>query len=838
MAINDNLDLNARKHSHTTLLRKKFRFRIDSKSLNKVYVLVVLDLSKVANPLYSLRDKDLFKSKDPQVVVAAAKLPILNPNEFDLWKMKIEQYFLMTDYSLWEVILNGDSPTLTKIVDGVVQSIAPTTAEQRLAKKNKLKARGTLLMALPDKHQLKFNIHKDAKTLMEAIEKRLQFLLFQNVDSLSVAVIYSFFAKSQVYDKTGLGFDIQVFDREVFDYDELHSQESNNSVPKSPENDRYKTGEGYHVVPPPYTGTFMPYKPNLVFNDDPTASESVANVFHVELSAHKPSKDMSKTLRPDAPILEDWTSDSEDETEIRSVPKQKEPSFVPLSKHVKTPRKFVKKGNPQQALKDKCVIDSCCSRHMTRNISFLSNFEEINGRYVAFGGNPKSGKITSKGKIKTGKLDFNDLYFVKKLKFNLFSISQMCDKKNSVLFTDIKCVVLSSDYKLPNENQVLLRVPRENNMYNVDLKNVVLSGDLTCLFAKAILDESTLWHRRPGHINFKTMNKLVKGNLVRGLPSKIFENNHTCVACQKGKQHRASSSKDETSAILKTFITGKFDGKANEGCLVGYSVNSKAFRVFNSRTRIVQETLHINFLKIKPNVAGIGLKWLFDIDTLTKFINYQPVVARNQATHNAGIKENLDAAKVRKETISAQQYVLLPLWSTSSQDPQNTDADVAFDVKENEKDVHVSPSRSDKSKKHDDKAKRVDRGKSHVDSSIGVRDLRAEFEEFSINSTNRVNAVSAPVTAAGPNPTNSTNSLNTASPSDTAVSPNIRIDGKSSFVDPSKYLDDLDMPELEDIIYSNEEEDVGAKAGISNLETNISVSPILTTRVYNDHPIT
>nr|GEU63344.1 ribonuclease H-like domain-containing protein [Tanacetum cinerariifolium] len=105
-------------------------------------------------------------------VVSTAKLPILNPNEFDLWKMRIEQYFLMTDYSLWEVILNGDSPVPTRLVKGVTQPVAPTTVEQKLARKNKLKARGTLLMALPDKHQLKLNLHKDAKSLMEAIEKR------------------------------------------------------------------------------------------------------------------------------------------------------------------------------------------------------------------------------------------------------------------------------------------------------------------------------------------------------------------------------------------------------------------------------------------------------------------------------------------------------------------------------------------------------------------------------------------------------------------------------------------------------------------------------------------
>nr|GFC15711.1 putative ribonuclease H-like domain-containing protein [Tanacetum cinerariifolium] len=108
---------------------------------------------------------------------------------------------------------------------------------------------------------------------------------------------------------------------------------------------------------------------------------------------------------------------------------------------------------------------------MTDNISYLLDFKEINGGYVAFGVNPKGGKITGKGKIKTCKLDFDYVYFVKELKFNLFSVSQMCDKKNNVLFTDTECVILSSDFKLPDENHVLLRVPRENNMYNVDLKN-------------------------------------------------------------------------------------------------------------------------------------------------------------------------------------------------------------------------------------------------------------------------------------------------------------------------------------------------------------------------------
>ncbi|GJX97120.1 hypothetical protein Tco_0352918 [Tanacetum coccineum] len=149
-------------------------------------------------------------------------------------------------------------------------------------------------------------------------------------------------------------------------------------------------------------------------------------------------------------------------------------------------------GNPQMDLQDQGVIDSGCSRHMTWNMSYLTNYEEIDRGYVAFGGNPKGGKITRKCTIKTDNLDFENVYFVRELKFNLFSVSQMCDKKNSVLFNDTECIVLSPNFKLIDESQVLLRVPRKNNMYSVDLNNIVPKGGLTCLFAKATSDESKL----------------------------------------------------------------------------------------------------------------------------------------------------------------------------------------------------------------------------------------------------------------------------------------------------------------------------------------------------------
>ncbi|GJZ88314.1 putative ribonuclease H-like domain-containing protein [Tanacetum coccineum] len=134
-------------------------------------------------------------------------------------------------------------------------------------------------------------------------------------------------------------------------------------------------------------------------------------------------------------------------------------------------------------------------------------------------------KFLEKGKIKIGSLDFDDVYFCKELKYNLFSVSQICDKKNNVLFTNTECLVLSSDFKLLDESQVLLRVPRKDNIYSVDQKSVVPTGGLTCLIAK--------------------------GDLVKGLPSKIFANDHSCVACQKGKQHKASYKTKLVNSISK-----------------------------------------------------------------------------------------------------------------------------------------------------------------------------------------------------------------------------------------------------------------------------------------------
>nr|GEX06826.1 hypothetical protein [Tanacetum cinerariifolium] len=196
-----------------------------------------------------------------------------------------------------------------------------------------------------------------------------------------------------------------------------------------------------------------------------------------------------------------------------------------------------------------------------------------------------------------------------------------------------------------------------------------------------------------------------------------------------------------------------------------------------------------------------GPTWLFDIDTLTKTMNYQPVIGGNQSNPNAGVQEQFDAKKAGEEII--QQYVLFSVWSFGSTNPHNTNGDAAFDEKEPESEVNVSPC--------------------------------SKFEDFFDNSNNEDNVVCTLVLAVGQLSPNSTNTFSHAGPSNAVAS---LTHEKSSCINTSQYPNDPNMPELEDITYSDDEDDVGTEAGFNNLETSIIVSPIPTTRVHKDHPLT
>nr|GEW91674.1 ribonuclease H-like domain-containing protein [Tanacetum cinerariifolium] len=429
-------------------------------------------------------------------------------------------------------------------------------------------------------------------------------------------------------------------------------------------------------------------------------------------------------------------------------------------------------GNLHHTLQDKGVIDSGCSKYMTENMSYLSNFESINEGYVAFGGNPKGSKITGKGKIRTGKLDFDDVYFVKELN-NLFSVSQMRDKKNNVLFTDTECIVLSSDFKLPDES-----------------------------------------HGKQHRASCKT--------------------NPVSSICQSLK------SKDETSPILKTFITG-IENQLSLMRKIIRSDNGTEFKNHDlnqfygmkgiKREFSVARTPQQNGIAERKNRTLIEAARTMLADSLLPIPFWAEAVNTACYVHN---KANLMGRFMRDfwlDTLGGKCSTIRAFfsWSFGSNDPQNTDDDTTFEVKENEfkvekpeSEVHVSPNSSAKTKKHDDKTKREDKGKNHVELSIGVRKLIEEIKNFTDSSTNEVNATSTLVPAIGQNSTNSTNTFSAAGPSNTTISPTL---GESSYMDPSQYPDDPDMPALGDITYSDDdEEDVSAEADFTNLKTTITVN--------------
>ncbi|GJT77841.1 putative ribonuclease H-like domain-containing protein [Tanacetum coccineum] len=1044
-------------------------------------------------------------------MVTAVKLLVLNPGEFKLWKMRIEQYFLMTDYALWEVIVNGDSPQPKRTVDGVEQTYPPTTAEEKLERKNELKARGTLLMALPNEHQLKFNTYKCAKTLMDAIEKRfggnkeskktqktllkqqygnfngsssegldqtfdkLQNLISQleimgetiSQEDMNLKFLRSLLSEWKTHtlisrnkpdldtlSRDDLYKNLKIYETEIDanDLEEMdlkwqmamltirarrflnktrgkinangyeigfnkskvecyncHKKGHFTRECKAPRENRNiepirgnvivettdskalvaQDGLGYDWSSLSSSssdsesqlnlGTYKAclesvearldmYKKNeVVFEEDikilkldiklrdnaltelrkkfekaekekddlklTLENESVTSIHDAVTSKAKTS--VSKLKFVSKPLIEDWISDSEYENETEFKSKQRKPSFAKIkfgksNEHVKTPRESVKKiknkkqakyprknsqslrgnqrnwnnlmtqklgsnfefknkacyecgcfnhlikdwdlyekkmvektvwnnarrenhqnsermthphpkgnfvpkavlmksgikslntagqnfskaavsvntarpintaytrptvnsarkasnvlnkahthvrspfnkslkekvntvkgdvtiarpkavvsnnkgneanvvkasacwvwrpnqkdldhvfrhngasmtfkrfdyGNPQLELQEKGVINSGFSRHMTRNKSYLSDYEEIDGRFVAFRGDPKGGRITGKGKIST--------------------------------------------------------------------------GGLTRLFAKATFDESNLWHRRLGHINFKTLNKLVKGNLVKDLKVKVircdngteFKNKVMNQLCEmKGIKREFSVARTpQQNGVAerknRTLIEAAKTMLADSNCQQLFRLKRLILLVmFKIRSpRIVEENRHVKFSEETPNIIGNGPNWLFDIDALTISINYRPVVAGNQTNGNAGTKENIDACQDGKKIVPDQKYILLPLLTFNSS---------------LSKSLKDSPNAEFKPSREEEK---IDfEYQENEDSEV------PNTEEPRVNQEQDANV-------------NNTSNINP-------------------------------------IVYSDDDDEVGVEADMNNLATNVLVSPILTTRVHKDHPL-
>nr|GEZ03243.1 ribonuclease H-like domain-containing protein [Tanacetum cinerariifolium] len=942
-------------------------------------------------------------------------LPILNPNKFDLWKMRIEQYFLMTDYSLWEVILNGDSPIPTRIVEGVAQPVAPTTIEQKLARKNELKARGTLLMALPDKYLLKFNSHKDAKTVMEAIEKRFggntetkktdledkslddlfnnlkifesevqhssslgtesQNLAFvsstpadstndsvsaavnvsavgtklsastlPNVDSLSNAVMYSFFTSQssspqldnknlkqidvddleeidlkwqmamltmrarRFLQKTGrnlgangptsmsfdmaklecynchrkghfarecrsskdsrrtavikpqrrnvlvetstlnalvsqcnglesvearllvykqnesvleeniklLNIEVQVRDtalttlRQKLDTTEKERDDLNMKLEKfQTSSKRFVPSGGYHAVPPPVAGTFMPPKPDLVFHTPPS-DENEHLAFNVQLSPTKPEQDLSS--RPSAPIIEDWVSNSEEDDMPQDTKDPPMSVAPPISLRTNSPSKGYKKTKKACFVCKSIMLfhlqlqeHSCHPNQtwcfillllVTKDVpSFAQSLELVKSprhsgllsqppmsvappvplktnspskgyrkpkkacfvcKSVSAAAPPKSQTVLTPAArsdetpfvLKTFIIGLENLLSLKVetpsvLKTFIIGLENLLSLKvkiircdNGTEFKNVDLIQFCGLKGIKREFSVP-RTPQQNGI--AEKKNRTLIEAARTLLADSLLlipflaeAVNTACYVQNKVLVTKPYNKTPYELLHGRLPSIGFMRPFGCPV-----------------TILNTLDPlGKFQGKVDEGFLVGYSVCSKAFRVFNSRTRIVQETLHT--------------------------MNYHPVLAENQIDSNAGFKDTEKAGEEETQT-----YVLFPVLSDGSTNPKNNNKDALVDGKEHDDDIQKSVSLDIHSisigaqtRIQGDKTENRDKGKSPVVTITRFKDLNVEFEEYNNNSSNGVNAASSSVFTAGQNSIDSTNDFSAAGPSNAAM-PNL-----------------------------------------------------------------
>nr|GEX10916.1 hypothetical protein [Tanacetum cinerariifolium] len=554
--------------------------------------------------------------------------------------MRIEQYFLMTDYSLWEVIINGDSPAPIVVIEGAVR---PATI---------------LLQKLVSQ----LEIHRVS---LSQEDVNLKFICSLPSEWKTHTLVWRNKANLEEHSLDNLFNSLRIYEAEV-----KHSFTPGNPTQNLAFVSSSNTDSTTKSV------------------SDATSVSAVCAQLHVSSYPNIDSLSNAATERDillrSVGLLR--TQEGLAEEEPANFTLMAIPSSSSASDNEASVVNVVKGKKGKWVWRPKCpildhdsrttgVVDSGCSRHMTRNMSYLSNFQELNGGYVAL-------EVTS-------------------------------------------------------------RVVR--------FQDIVPSRDLTCLFAKATIDESNLWHRRLGHINFKTINKLVK------------------------------ATKDETSPILKTFIIGlenklslkvkvikSDEGKVDERFLVGYSVNSKAFRVFNSRTRIVQETLHVNFMENKTNVAG------------------------NQTNPSVGFQETFNANKEGEE--ANKKYMLFPVWSTGSSNPQNKEGDAAFDEKEHDAEKPESVINLSSSNRH--------------------RDLNEDFEDYFEDSSNDVSDAGPIVPTAGQNYSNSTNLISAANPSNSNTSPT---HGKSSLGD---VYQSPDMLEMEDIVYSDQE-NVGEEADFNNLETSI-----------------
>ncbi|GJY48668.1 ribonuclease H-like domain-containing protein [Tanacetum coccineum] len=620
---------------------------------------------------------------------ALAKLPMLKLGEYEMWEIRIKQYFQIQDYALWEVIENGNSwvpiPVTTPESgpSTALKMTVPSTTEEKICKKNDVKARSLLLMALPNEHQLTFNQYVDAQSMFVAIKARFggndatkktqKALLkqqYENFNATSSESLDSIFNRLQklVSRLAILGVDTPPEDLNVKFLRSLPSEWDTHVVVWMNKPDFETMGlddlyNNFKIVEQKVKRTVAANNDdkNLAFltTSSPSSTNTI-NTVNTGVSTGNTKVNTAST--------ETSTASFSDATVYAFLSTQPQGSQLV--------------HEDLEQLHD----DDLEEMDLKWNMALLSmrarKFYQRTGRKIIIDGSSTAGydkskvahqkaskglKILLKGMcaIDGVGFDWSDMGDEKKFKLNHGyswilrfeepEVNEYGPRDSSVKPTT-GCDKESDNSKENSDDSLEKQQVSDNESSSIKSPLKV---------AKATSEESMLWHRRLGHINFKNINKLVKENLVRDLPLKRFENDQTCVACLKGKQHRASCEMvlREYSRKLGLLSKNEFDEKSDEGFFVGYSLSSKAFRVYNIRTRKVQENLHIGFLENKPMIEGNGPKWLFDLDSLTQSMNYVPVVAGKSSNDFAGIQG------VSESSTSSQQdqdWIVMPIWKDAS----------------------------------------------------------------------------------------------------------------------------------------------------------------------------
>nr|GEV23565.1 hypothetical protein [Tanacetum cinerariifolium] len=796
--------------------------------------------------------------------------------------MKVEHYLSHTDYPIWQVIQNGNGlVSITTDTNRMIKVLPPKTAEEIVAREKERKARTTLLMALPEDHLAKFHkmkgLHKGYdrfQTLMSQLEihgagvshedANRKFLRSQvalimrnkpGLDTLSFDDLYNNLRMdlkwkvamismriNKFHKRKGRKLQFDTMDPVGFDMTKVECFNCH----KIGHFARDCRAKGNHdsrrrdVSSPPKIGNYMPFGPDVEIdyskftygpkqssvdesNSKPSEYASCKSKSGVETttSMPEPIKSTPKVVCDpkvwtDAPIIKEYESYSDNDSVSNVLEDKEKPSFVFTDsvKHVKTSRENVKetgtpnhspklrsriemvtleKDDPHGALKDKGIVDSGCSRHMIGNKAHLKG---------------KQHKASCKEKT-------------------VSSMNQPLQILHMDLFgpTSDETTPILKDFIIQVKNQFnqkvkTIRSDNETEFKNNELVEFCGLKGIKRKYSNAITPQQNRVAKRKN----RTFIEAARTMLADSFLPTTFWVEVVNTACYVLNRVLVTKPQNKTPYEL---LTGKCDGKSNSGFLVRYSLNSKAFRVCNLETKRVEESLHVNFLENKPNVAGKGHAWMFDLDYLTNSINYEPVLVENQANkyvrpkeaeNSVGTQAN-DVQGANSEEIDLhEENFVMPIWSAYSTTVKNSGDKIEKNT--NFKTCEKPVSQVEQIILEElETLKRQEKEANDATESLR-KEATHDIQNANTSSTNLLNTVSTPLSTAGPS-----RSFN---------------DGELL------YLDDPLMPYLEDIYASLSEgiftdssyDDEGVVTDFNNLKTTVNVSLTPITRIHNIHPKT